>query len=155
MSVDIQILNNLGNFAFGSHSVVFDNVGRLVALSGQPKLLQDINKILYTDVNNFYNQYGTQLDKLIGSNLGIDATMNSLGQMITDSLIYLQFLQEQQAQYQQVLGSEIIQQILELNIDYLYEITNNDADSRTFTVGIVILSADNQLVTVSNNITVV
>jgi len=155
MSTDVQILNSEGNFALGEHDIVFDAIGRLILLSGQPKLIQDIQKILFTNVNNFYNQYGTRLDVMIGSNLGIDQTINILGQKITDSLVYLQYLQEQQALSQMVLGSEIIVQILELNIDYLYAITQNSNDSRTFTVGIVIQSGDNQIVTIGNNITVV
>ena len=155
MSTDVKIANKIGDFALCEHEIVFDTIGRLIVLSGQDKLIQDIQKILFTEVNNFNSRYSTQLDILIGSNFGIDQTINMLGQTITDSLIYLQYLQEEQAKYQQVLGSEIIQQILELNIDYLYDITNNDNDSRTFTVGIVILTGDNQLVSIGNNITIV
>jgi len=155
MSQDIRIANPNGNFDLGSHDIVFNTIGRFIMLTGNDKLIQDVQKILFTNVNNFYNQYGTKLAVLIGTNLGIDQTINILAQRITDSLVYLQFLQEQQAQAQQVLGSEIIKQILEINIDYLYAITNDDNDSRTFAVAIVLMSADNQLVSVGTNITAV
>jgi hypothetical protein len=153
MSVDIQIYSTLGSFALGQHDIVFDAVGRVVSLTGRDKLIQDIQKILFTNVNKFYNQYGTQLDSFIGTNYGVDQTINLLGQKVTDSLLYLQYLQDQQSTYQQVQGSEIIQQILELNIDYLYAVTNNEDDLTTFSVGIVILSGDNQLITVGADIT--
>ena len=153
MSEDIQIVSTEGQFSRGQHDIVFDGIGRCVILTGQDKLIQDILKILFTNLNKFYNQYGTQLDQFVGSNYGLDQTMNMLGQKVTDSLIYLQFLQEQQATYQQVLGSEIIQQILSIDIDYLYEITNNPNDVRTFTIGIVVLSGDNTYVAANANIT--
>ena len=153
MSQDIQIISTDGQFSRGNHDIVFDSLGRGVILTGQDKLIQDILKILFTNLNKFYNQYGTKLDEIIGSNLGLDQTLNMIGQKVTDSLLYLQFLQEQQATYQQVLGSEIIQDILEINIDYLYQITNDPNDVRTFTVGIVILSGDNQLIAAGADIT--
>ena len=155
MSRDIQITNKDGSFANGQHFVVFNSVGRLVMLSGRNKLIQDVEKILFTNINYFYSQYKTQLDELIGSNLKVEQTINVLSQRITDSLIYLQFLQEQQSKYQQVQSSEIIQQIVTLNVNYLYHITNNDNDVRTFTVQIVILTAGNQMVTVNRDITIV
>ena len=58
-------------------------------------------------------------------------------------------LQAAQVKYQQCLSSELIENILQLNINYLYEITLKDADTRTFEVMIQIQTKDNQTITVS------
>jgi len=155
MSFDIQITNKEGQFALGKHDIVLDSIGRTVLLSGRDKLIQDVQKILFTNVNKFYNDYGTKLDEIIGTNLGKDQTINVLAQKITDSLIYLQFLQEQQSKYQQVQSSEIIKQIVEINVNFVYELTGNDNDARTFAINIVLLTEDNQVISVNRDIEIV
>ncbi len=155
MSYDIQIGNPSGAFADGGHDIILDGLGNTIKLYGQAKLEQDMLKILFTEFSTFYKEYATQLDELIGSNLGIQQTINVLAKRITDSLVYLQILQQEQATSQQVLSSEIIQNILTLNIDYLYDITNDENDVRTFRVTIVVQTADNQQVIVSKDVTAV
>jgi hypothetical protein len=155
VSTDIQIQSQDGQFSDLNHDVVFDTLGRLVMLTGENKLIQDVLKILFTDVNYFYTDYGTQLEELIGTNLGIDQTISILAQRVADSLAYLQFLQTQQASYQQVSSDEIIQEVVTLNVNYLFEITNNDSDSRTFTVQIILLNGTGQTVTVGRQINIV
>ena len=155
MSTDIQIHSQDGQFSAGNHDVVFDALGRLVMLTGEKKLIQDVLKILFTDINYFYTDYGTKLSELIGTNLGKNQTISVLAQRVADSLAYLQFLQTQQAAYQQVTSDEIIKEVLTLNVNYLFEITNNDNDSRTFTVQIVLLNGTGQTVTVSRQINIV
>lgn len=155
MSTDIQIQSQDGQFSSGSHDVVFDSIGRIVMLTDVSKLVQDVLKILFTDINYFYTDYGTQLNELIGTNLGKNQTVSVLSQRVADSLAYLQFLQTQQATYQQLSSDEMIKEVLTLNVNYLYEITNNDNDSRTFTVQIVLLNATNQTVSLEREINIV
>lgn len=155
MSTDIQIQSQDGQFSSGNHDVVFDSIGRLVMLTGVNKLVQDVLKILFTDINYFYTDYGTKLNELIGTNLGKNQTVSVLSQRVADSLAYLQFLQTQQATYQQLSSDEMIKEVLTLNVNYLYELTNNDNDSRTFTVQIVLLNATNQTVSLEREINIV
>ena len=155
MSLDIQINNPSGQFALQNHDIVLDGIGSTIILTGQDKLIQDVQKILFTPRNYFDVNYSTQWDDIIGSNLGVEQTENIIAQRVTDALVYLQYLQQQQAKYQQVQSSEIIQQIQTINVNYLYELTNNDNDLRTFTVGIVLITQGNQVVNVTGNITIV
>jgi len=155
MSLDIQINNPSGQFALQNHDIVLDGIGSTIILTGQDKLIQDVQKILFTDINNFYNQYATQLLELIGTNKGIQGTINILAQTVGDSLAYLMTLQQAQVKYQQCQSSELIEDVLSLNINYQYEITNDPNDVRTFSVGIVLQTADSQQITVSRNVTAV
>jgi hypothetical protein len=116
MSETYQLSNNTGDFANGDLDIVFDNVGRLVVLTKVNKLAQDVEKILFTELNKFYPQYGTIIQDVIGTTPNIDAFKLKLAQRITDSLLYLQFLQKQQQKYQKIDGAELLYKINSVNI---------------------------------------
>jgi hypothetical protein len=152
MSYDIQIGNNLGNFGLLQHDIIFDNTGRTIKLTGVAKLEQDIQKILFTTRNYFYNTYGTQIESLIGTNLGLTVTKQNLGSQVANALSMLQYLQSAQAKYQVVDAAEMIYQVSEIQVDYLFELTNNQQDSTSFQVTIIVINAVGQTITVSRSI---
>ena len=138
MSFDLA-LNTGINYGFTQPiitnvDIIFDSNGELVTISGQNKLIQDVNKIFATNKDNYYPQYGTQLDKLIGTNLGLEVTKNALAAMLLDSLAYIQFLQKQQTKYQQVDGSELLENVTAVLVNYAPEVTPNPGDSQIQTV---------------------
>jgi septin family protein len=138
MSFDIQIGNGQ-DFAQLQHDV----------------LQQDILKIIFTTRNYFYNEYGTQIETIIGSNNGLNATKQFLTTEITNALTLLQYLQNQQATYQIVDAAEIISQIYEVQTDYLFELTQSPQDKTSFRVTIIVINGVNQQITVSRSVSLV
>jgi hypothetical protein len=64
----------------------------------------------------------------------------------------LQYLQSAQAKYQVVDAAEMIYQVSEIQVDYLFELTNNQQDSTSFQVTIIVINAVGQTITVSRSI---
>jgi len=151
MSWDIKIIPSNGSFSNGQHDI---NIKGDYRVYGVQKLEQDILKILFTEVNQFYSQYQTDLETLIGSNLGVQETLTILAQRIGDSLAYLMALQSEQVQYQLCQGDELIDNILSLNVNYQYEITKNPEDVTVFSVNIALQTKSQQIILINKNITV-
>lgn len=152
MSFDLKLGNNLGNFGLLEHDISFDGSGRVVLVSGVRKLEQDIQKILFTSVNNFYNEYGTSIESLIGTNNKVEAIKEKLATQTLEALSYLKNLQDAQTRYQAVDGNEVIGQVLKLTVDYLYEITGNSNDATTYRVTIVVQNLAGKTVTSNRNV---
>jgi hypothetical protein len=154
MSFDIKIGNG-GDFSTLNHDIVLDNTGRTIQLNGVSKLEQDIQKILFTSRNYFYNEYGTQIESLIGSNLGLEFTKQTLATQMSTALTYLQYLQTAQTKYQTVNAAELIYQISEIQVDYLYELTANPQDATSFQVTIIVINSVNQKISVNRSVSLV
>jgi hypothetical protein len=152
MSFDLQINNNLGNFALLQHDVSFDASGSLVTVTGTTKLVQDIQKILFTTRNYFYNQYSTNIQQFIGTNTSPATIIHTLNSEVTNSLNYLVILQQSQAKYQQVFSSEIIQEILLVDTEYVFETTQNENDLTAFKITIVVQNAAGQNISVNRTV---
>jgi hypothetical protein len=155
LSFDIQINNQTGVFDQLDHDIMLDGVGSPIILTGQNKLIQDIQKILFTTKNYFYTTYGTNIESLVGTNIGVDKTKSQLAEQVTNSLVYLQYLQNQQSQYQKVNANEIIGTIDSITVNYLPEIqTQNTSPSDVFTfrVAISITTAAQKPIVVTNNL---
>jgi len=151
MSSTLQIVSTEGDFSLGNHDLALDGIGRAVVLTGQAKLVQDVQKILFTEFNPFWDQYSTQFDDLIGVNLPINDIMNTLGQRVTDSMVYLQFLQQDQRVYQSCSADELIASIAGINVSYAGANSSADQDLFTFNIAINLVTAANTTVTVSQS----
>lgn len=152
MSFDLKLGNNLSNFAFLEHDIAFDGAGRVVQVSGVHKLEQDIQKILFTSVNNFYNEYGTSIESLIGQKNTVQALKDALSSQTLEAISYLKGLQDAQSRYQAVDANEIIGQIIKVTVDYLFEITSNSNDATTYRVTIVVQNLAGKTVTSNRNV---
>jgi hypothetical protein len=149
MSIGFQIVNNSGDLATGSVDIALDAVGRMVQLTGKPKLIQDIQKILYTELNKFYSQYKTLIDDVIGTAPNPDDLKLLLAQRVTNSLNYLQQLQQQQAKYQNVDASEIIQTINSIGVTYGGDLSSSGAALTTYSIEISVSNAFQENVNVT------
>lgn len=141
MSRTIKIVSIDGDFSGGNHDVALDGVGRFVMLSGEAKLIEDIQKILFTEENQFWDKYGTQIDDLIGTNIGVNEIKQLLGQRVAASLVYLQFLQQEQRRYQNCQAAELISAINNISVTYLGEVSKNPQDLFKFVVAVSVVNA--------------
>lgn len=155
MSFDIKIANTTGQFDLLQHDIVLDNIGAAVQLTNTTKLEQDILKILFTSKNYFYNQYGTQIEEMIGNPIASNNLQNQLTKQVVDALVYLQFLQTQQAKYQQLSGGEQIVQIQNVQVNYLGDLNQTGTNLTTFSLTIVVLNAAQQTVLVTRELSIV
>lgn len=142
---------NISN-EYGQVSLSWDTLGKFNVVRGQDKLQQDILKILGTDINPQDANFSTQLQEIIGSALGKNQTVNKIQTTIVNALNYLQSLQQAQAQIQQVDMNEIIIDIIEVNVDYVFDLTQNIQDLDKYNVGIVVTNGGGQTIAVSRNI---
>lgn len=78
-------------FGEQSNDLQLNNVNDLALLSGVDKLIQDMNKILLTEVgdNIFFEIYGTDLQSLIGNKVDIDNLKAHLKDQIETALAVL------------------------------------------------------------------
>lgn len=155
MSQDIKIKSLLGSFSLGEHDIDLDSLGSVNMVTGQDKLVQDIQKIFSTINNHFWKDYNTDLQAVIGTNLGVNATQNMLYQKVTDALTYLKSLQDAQVQYQEVDAAEYLKRINTVLVDYLYEVTKDQADLFTYKVTVNVTNGTNQSLTVSASVNLV
>lgn len=137
---------------YGQISITWDSLGNFNLIRGQNKLQQDILKLLGTDINPLDANFATQLNEIVGSALGKNQTVVKITDTITNAINYLKNLQESQSKIQQVDALEIIQEILEINVDYLFDLTHNNNDVGTYKVQIVVANAAGQKIMASRNI---
>lgn len=78
-------------FGEQSNDLQLNNINDLAVLSGVDKLIQDMNKILLTEVgsNIFYEIYGTDLQSLIGNKVNIEEIKAHLKDQIETALAVL------------------------------------------------------------------
>lgn len=138
MSITFKLVNQDGNYAAGEVDVALDGIGRMVSLDGSDKLIEDVQKILFTEINQFHENYGTAINDLVGSNLGLESIKQTLAKRVTDSLVYLQLLQADQQKYQDVDAGELLASINRIAVTYLGEVTGDERDVFTFEVNIEI-----------------
>lgn len=132
--------------------IVFNNLGGANLITGSQKLIQDVLKLIYTTVDRFYPQFSTQIQEIIGTNLGKDATIQALGHQISNALAFIQAQQADQATYQQINAAEYIQKVQSLVVDYKMDLTGEESDATTYTIGITIITGQNQPLTITTDI---
>jgi hypothetical protein len=96
-----------------------DELGRLVLISNEEKLLQDVVKGTLTirGTNTYYPWYGTVLDALIGGKItNIDNLKLLMAQDVEALLQNLKDLQDQQASFQEVSDEERIEQLISIDV---------------------------------------
>lgn len=140
MSQGFKLAIQDGNYAAGEHDIMLDNVGRLVVVSGQDKLMEDVQKILFTEQNYFYSQYGTSLNSFIGSKTDVETVKQDLAQRIINSLVYYQMLQQGQAKYQTLDAAETLTAIKRVGVTYMGDISNDEDALTTFHVEVVLVN---------------
>lgn len=121
-------------------------------LEGQDKSIEDVKKILATQRNYFYSNYGTDLNQFIGSNKGVDQTKQTIAQLVTNSLVYLTFLQGEQSKYQTLDAGETIQKIVQVAVTYLGDISLEQAALTSFKIDITIQNALGANIAISSTI---
>jgi hypothetical protein len=151
MSQGFKIANNDGQYAQGEHDISLDSLGRLVRLVGQDKLLEDIQKILFTEKNYFYSKYRTLLDDFIGHSVDINTIKTTLADRVVNSLVYLQFLQQEQAKYQTLDSAEVLETIVSVAVTYMGDISNSSSALTTFQVEAKVLNGAGQQLQVSTS----
>lgn len=149
MSIGFAIANNEGNFAQGEHDIQLDNIGRLVMLRGRDKLIADVQKILFTEKNYFYNQYGTILDDYIGQHIPLESLKTGLGERVTNSLVYLQVLQQGQAKYQILEAGEVLQAVAQVAVTYMGDIDDSPESLTTFRIDVQIVNGSGDTIPVT------
>lgn len=96
-----------------------DNLGQLVLINVEPKLIQDVIKGTFTirGSNQFYPWYGTLFDALIGAKIvNFDNTKLIISQDVNQFFANLKDLQAQQAQIQEVDPQEALDSLVSLNV---------------------------------------
>lgn len=154
MSQTFLIDNQAADYFAGEHDIIFDNVGNLIILEGVDKLVADVKKILATERNYFYSNYGTQLSSFIGTNVNPNTIKQVLAQNITNSLVYLTYLQGEQAKYQALDAGETIEKIVQVSVTYLAEISPSPEARTSFRVDIIIQNALGANVSISSTMRV-
>lgn len=149
MSTTFQLTTASGPISDQSDDIAIDAIGALVPITGLAKLEQDILKILRTATNNFYPNYETEIDSLIGGNYNVDEIKQTLANNITNSLVYLQYLQQQQQKYQILDAAEVLETINSIAVTYLGDITPTGTNLTTYTVAISVTNAAQNTVTIS------
>lgn len=111
----------------------YSNIGRLVRVVNEQKLIQDMEKIILTIIGSsiFYPWYGTSLVDLIGGK-GLGATTQAqISAEISQGLVNLKKLQEQQELYQVVTDREFLFSILSIQVE------QSQQDPTVFRVNVV------------------
>jgi len=96
-----------------------DELGRLVIINNEEKLLQDVIKGTLTirGTNTYYPWYGTLLDALIGGKItNINNLKLLMAQDVESFLQNLKDLQDQQASFQEVSDEERIEQLISIDV---------------------------------------
>lgn len=135
MSFDLKLLN-------GSISVGPD--GDLDIVVDGAKLIQDVIKVIVTPVgsNRFQPQIGSLInERLIGQVLTEQNTITVLQVSVQESLITLQKLQQQQAQYQALSPSEMLVAINSIDVQ------RDSVEPRQLNVILKLMAGDGKLLT--------
>jgi hypothetical protein len=140
MSFDLKIEN-------GDISLSKD--GRLKLVNGNSKLKQDIVKILLTNIgeNKYHQEYGCLVGALkIGSTVDADFIKLDITESVENAIRNLMLLQKKQSTKQYVAPSEIITDIL--NVD----VTRDTSDPRLYSISVSVLTQ--QLTKLDENIAI-
>lgn len=155
MSFTFELVNNEGAFSQGQHDIATDGLGNFITVTGKSKLEQDVEKILFTQRNYFYNEYGTNLDDFIGKQIASKTKFSQdVAQVITNSLIYLQHLQALQQKYQALDVGEVLEDIRAVLITYMADISDDPSALNTFKVQLDLHNAIHQNISVNKTITI-
>lgn len=128
MSFDLQIKHG---------DLVIDQAGGLSTVSGNNKIRQDIVKILLTRIgdNRFHSRYGSDVGSLkIGNVADKQLIELDLKRSAEEAIRYLISLQKSQAARQMLSLSEVIVDIISLDIE------RDTADPRLYSIFVSVLT---------------
>lgn len=97
---------------------VVDKLGGYVKVRDEQKLLQDLKKIIKTDLESdpVAPWYGTTFNKIIGTKMFPEITKTKITDEIVTALSKLKSLQIQQEEYQKMTGNEFLDTISKIDV---------------------------------------